>query len=165
MGAIATLLSLLQQQQEVLARLQALCAEQRECILSSDIDRLDAVAQQQQALLAAQATLSARVIRILDTLGHNFSLTGTPSLARIAETLTGDDGRQVRHFYQDISRRAGEIQREGRVNWYLAQQALSYIDFTLKLVGSAQEGPMPYLHLTRSPQSTPTHHLLMDDRA
>ena len=164
MGATSTLLSLLRQQQEILARLQALCAEQRDCILSSDIARLDAVAQQQQPLLAAQAVLSTRIIRALENLYRDLSLTGPPSLARLAEVLTGEDDRQIRHYYQDIRHRASEVQREGRVNWYLAQQALKYIDFTLKLVGHAKDGPKPYLHLGRS-LPAPAMHLLMDDHA
>ena len=166
MGATATLLGLLKQQQDVLARLQALCAEQRECILGSDIIRLDVVTQQQQSLLAAQAALSTRITRVLEGMCRDLALDGPPSLARLAETLTGDDSRQVRQFHQDIRRRAAEIQRDGRLNWYLAQQALRYIDFTLKLVGHAQDGPQPYLHLhlARS-QRAQAMHLLMDDRA
>jgi len=164
MSAMDHLLGLLASQQDVLSRLQELCREERACLLNSQLDRLDDITQEQRTLLTSQAHLSTRIIQTLDRAGIELGLTGRMSLARVAENAQGPVTERVREFYSDISAMADELQREGRVNWYLAQQALKYVDFTLKLVGRAKEGPLPYTPHAQAGSMRSTQ-LLMDSCA
>lgn len=144
MTAIDHLMSLLGTQREVLQRLLDLVREERACLLSSKLERLEAIIEEQTTLLAQQGACATRIVRTLDTLTNQLQVTGRASLANIAPHLPSPAAEQAGRYYRELTALADDLQQEGRVNWHLAQQALTYVDFTLKLIGRAKSGPLPY---------------------
>lgn len=165
MSALESLLALLARQHALFSRLQALVQEERACLLNSELDRLEGIVQEQSALLTEQSLLSSRVLSTLEGVKTALRLDGRLSLARLAEYL--DDPAQaatVRNYHRELAGMADEIQREGQVNWHLAQQALKYVDFTLKMIGRSKEGPLPYTPTAQDGPQKPVQ-LVMDSCA
>jgi flagellar biosynthesis/type III secretory pathway chaperone len=144
MEAIDRLLPLLGNQREVLLRLLELVHEERTYLLNSQLDHLETAVEAQGNLLAKEAALSTQITRVLDRLGKELHISGRASLARIIEHLTGSVADELRDYYRSLTQLADQLQREGRINWHLAQQALKYVDFTLKLIGDAKHQPVSY---------------------
>ncbi len=164
MGATEHLLVLLANQREVLTRLQELGRTERESLLNSQLDQLEGIVQEQGRLLSSQARLSSRIAQLLARLSQELQLTGTPTLSNIAESLTGPDAQTIRSYCRELNAMAEDVQREGRVNWYLSQHALKYVDFTIKLIGRSKDGPMPYLP-TAQPRAARPMQFLLDNQA
>lgn len=164
MNLIDHLLSHLGTQRDVLLRLQALSQEERTCLLNSRLDRLEEITAEQQVLLTTQAQLSHRITNHLERLGAELQLSGRITLSRIAETITGPQAATLQAYYREITEVAEYVQREGRVNWYLSQQALKYVDFTLKLLGRVKSGPALYTPRVQE-KSNRSMQLLMDSCA
>lgn len=163
MTALEHLLSLLGNQREVCQRLLELVREERSCLLNSRLDCLEAIVEEQSALLAKQGAGSTLISRDLERLADELCIEGRISLARLIEHLPASPAEQARAYYRDLTTLADDIQREGRVNWHLAQQALSYVDFTLRMVGRAKAGPQPYA--VSASQDRTAVRLLMDNCA
>jgi hypothetical protein len=144
MHGIDELLGLLEAQQTLLTRLLGLTREERDCLLDSRLDRLEAIVAEQTALLATQQQLSNRISLALTHLADALHIDGRITLARVAETLTGPAAARVTAFYRAITSLTETVQREGRTNWHLSQQALKYVDFTLKLIGRTQSDSKLY---------------------
>ncbi len=144
MHGIDELLGLLEAQQTLLTRLLGLTREERDCLLDSRLDRLEAIVAEQTELLTAQRTLSTRIAAQLARLAADQGLEGRITLARVAETLPEPAAAHVTTYYRTITTLTETVQREGRTNWHLSQQALKYVDFTLKLIGRAGEGARLY---------------------
>lgn len=164
MTATNHLLSLLASQRDVLSRLLEHVRDERQCLLNNRIDQLDLIISNQAALLAQQHQLSTRITRTLTRIGAEMQLDGRMSLARIAEHLPSPAAEQARAYYRTLTNLAEELQREGRVNWHLAQQALNYVDFTLRLIGQVKSGPLPYVPPTQRDGCTPMQ-LMLDSCA
>jgi flagellar biosynthesis/type III secretory pathway chaperone len=163
MSPTDALLNLLVRQQEVLTRLLELCREERACLLDSELPRLEVIIDAQSSLLSEQARINARIVQVLDTMGTELGLAGRCSLARVMEQL-GDEGARYRTHYQRLHELTETVQREARVNWHLAHQALKYVDYTLKVLGRAKEGPEPYSPFALTGSSRRLQ-LLMDSSA
>jgi hypothetical protein len=155
------LISRLEIQREVLLRLLELNREERACILGHQLDRLEEIISEQATLLKRQAKLSEQIGAAIEQLGAGLQLEGWITLARVAEALTGDQAQPLCDLHRELTALSTQLQRESQVNWHLAQQALQYIDFTLKAIGSLQEGPRTY---KRRPQreTSAAVQLLMD---
>ena len=165
MIAVDHLLDLLEQQQEILARLRALIHQERESLLDGNLGQVEEVTNVQSHLLAQQAKLSARIAALLRQLGGQLHLDGHISLAKIVDFLSDEQAHRVRAYYQEISSLAEDVQREGRLNWHLSQQALKYVEFTLRTIGRAKESPAPsYAPAARAGHERPIQ-LLMDSCA
>ncbi len=164
MGVSEQLLILLGNQREVLLRLHELCRQERESLLNSAVDRLEAIIQEQSKLLATQSRLSARIAYALQRLAAEQRLTGAPTLSQVAAALPAPDGDTLRAHSHALAELADTVQQEGRVNWYLSQQAMKYMDFTLKLIGRSKEGPQPYVPTAHLRDTRPMQ-LLLDNRA
>jgi flagellar biosynthesis/type III secretory pathway chaperone len=163
MGANEILINLLDHQRGVLARLRELIDEERTCILDSKIERLQEIVEEQKLVLAEQARLSAQIMRLLDRIGNQVHSEETFSLSMVIQYLPEPLASTVSDYQRELSAALIEIQREGRINWYLAQQALKYVDFTLRLI-SNNSTPQTY---QARPQSEPRRsaRLLMDSCA
>jgi flagellar biosynthesis/type III secretory pathway chaperone len=136
MGANEILINLLEHQQGVLARLRELIDEERSCILDSKIERLQDIVEEQKLVLAEQARLSAQIIRLLDRIGNQVQSDESFSLSMVIKYLPEPFATTVTNYQRELSTALLDIQREGRINWYLAQQALKYVDFTLRLISN-----------------------------
>jgi flagellar biosynthesis/type III secretory pathway chaperone len=144
MSEIDRLVALLENQQQALTRLLELAREERCCLLEGHLDRLTEIVQEQTALLADHGRLSAHITTTLERMAAAAQLAGRVSLANIIPCVDEARAGKVRLYYRALTSAADELQRESRVNWYLAQQALKYVDFTLKFIGQAKDGPLPY---------------------
>jgi flagellar biosynthesis/type III secretory pathway chaperone len=163
MRVVEHLLEMLEKQQQILLRLLELVREERSCILNSRLDQLDRITQEQVDLLHQQETLSPRIISGLQEVGKALNASGHLSLARISEYLEEPAADQARKYHKSLTSIAEEVQQEGQVNWQLAQHALKYVDFTLKLIGQAKEGTQTYS--LPSQENTKPMQLLLDQSA
>ena len=166
MGAFDYLLTLLASQREVLLRLQTLCRQERECLLNGQLDRLEEIVTEQQNLLTKQAALSTRITSTLGRVGQDYQLGDDTSLSHVADQLfTGGEGRNRAQLSPGVEVDVGRAPARGtREFGYLAQQALKYVDFTLKLISKSKDGPTPYLPPAHTAQRRSLQ-LLMDNRA
>jgi flagellar biosynthesis/type III secretory pathway chaperone len=162
MDAMTILTSLLDAQREALLRLQQLCRDERAALMSSDVEQLAAITEAQQEMMARQSRLSGRITQLLATLATQLGL-AAPSLREVAAALGGEAATTLSTYHRELTALSDDVQRESRVNWYLVQHALKYMEFTLSLVGKSQEGPTPYLPPTRS--APRAMHVLMDHHA
>ncbi|HEY3418643.1 MAG TPA: flagellar protein FlgN [Armatimonadota bacterium] len=164
MSEIDRLVPLLASQQQALTRLLELAREERSCLLEGHLDRLTEIVQEQTTLLTDHGRLSKQITSSLERIAAARQLSGRVSLARIIPCVDDKRASQVRLYYRALTSAADELQRESRVNWYLAQQALKYVDFTLKFIGQAKDGPLPYAPPQQSGQPRAVQ-LLMDSCA
>ncbi|HOF86723.1 MAG TPA: flagellar protein FlgN [Armatimonadota bacterium] len=144
MKALEQLERLLEAQRDGLARLLDLCARERECLLAAGIAELDAITHAQAELLARQAWLCTQTFTALEALAQRLEMPPHTALSELIPRLDAETGARIQRRAQGLTELADAVQREGRVNWHLAQQALRYVDFTLKVIGQAKEGPHPY---------------------
>lgn len=142
--ATENLLNLLESQRGVFCRLLELVRQERACLLHSRLDSLDAIINEEVALLSQQRINASHITRELERLAMLLGLDGHVTLARVTEHLPPSRATRLQDYYRELHSLAIELQHEGRVTWQLAQQALSYVDFTLKLIGQAKAGPVPY---------------------
>ena len=159
------LLALLGNQRDLLLHLLELTREERACLLYNRLERLEQIVEEQSQVLLEQTGLSRRITRALERLRHaRQENAATVSLTGILDLLSEAEAGEVRILSQELSGLASEIQREGRVNWHLAQQAIHYVEYTLRLIGRAKDGPRPY---ASSPGGEPRHpiQLLVDSCA
>jgi flagellar biosynthesis/type III secretory pathway chaperone len=136
MGANEILINLLEHQRGVLTRLRELIDAERTCILDSKIEELQKIVEEQKLVLAEQARLSTQIIRLLDRIGNQVQSEETFSLSMVIKYLPEPMAETVANYQRELSTALIDIQREGRINWYLAQQALKYVDFTLRLISN-----------------------------
>ncbi len=163
MGASEILVNLLEHQRGVLSRLRELIDEERTCILDSKIERLQEIVEEQKLVLAEQSRLSAQITKLLDKIGNQVQSNELFSLSMVIQYLPEPIATTVENYQRELSSALIDIQREGRINWYLAQQALKYVDFTLRLI-SNNGSPQTY---QQRPNSEPRRsaRLLMDSCA
>jgi len=144
MSNLEHLLSLLGSQREVLSRLLELVREERECLVHNRTERLEVVIEDEVQLLAIQREVSTRIVRELTRLCLAHGLEGQPSLGRLIDAVPAPDADRLRDCSTTLTTLTTELQREGRITWFMAQRAMNYIDFALKLIGRAQLGAVPY---------------------
>lgn len=158
------LLSLLRAQRDLLLRLQTLAREERTCLLHNQISRLEAISEEQIRLLDEQNTFSRRLSRYLDRLGRAYAapqpVTLQSLIAYIPMPLAGD----IHTIFEELTALTVNLQRESRINWHLAQQGLHYLDYTMRLIGRATEGPLPYSPAPRG-RTRPALHARVDSSA
>ncbi|MHB9024212.1 MAG: flagellar protein FlgN [Armatimonadota bacterium] len=164
MSGIDHLFTLLESQQQVLTRLLELTREERGCLLDGRLDRLTEIVREQAAQLTEQGRLSTQITTSLERLAAARQFSGRISLARFTECLDEPHAGRMRRHYRALTAAADELQRESRVNWYLAQQAMRYVDFTLQCIGHAKDGPLPYMSPLHTKQRRAVQ-LLMDSCA
>lgn len=152
--ATENLLNLLETQRGVFRRLLELVRQERTCLLHSQLDSLDAIIDEQSALLSQQRINASHITRELERLAVRLHIEGHVTLARVAEKIPAAYGTTLTDLYRELHSLAAEVQHEGRVTWQLAQQALSYIDFTMKLIGKAKSGPTTYAPSMKAPSRT-----------
>lgn len=144
MHNIDHLLSLLGEERDVLTHLLDLVREERSCLLLNHVERLEAVIEEQMSLLAVQRHSSLRITQELAELSSALDIDGSPSLGCVIEHLPSSQADVLRSRHEELTALAAELQREGRITWHMAQQAMNYIDFALKLIGRSCLGAMPY---------------------
>jgi len=144
MQALEQLERLLDAQRDGLSRLLDLCMRERECLLTAGIAELDTVTREQAELLARQAWLSTQTFTALEDLACSLEMPAHSALSDLLPRLDAEAGSRLQRRARLLTEFADAVQREGRVNWHLAQQALRYVDFTLKVIGQAKDGPHPY---------------------
>ena len=163
MNTAERLLVLLGTQRELLMRLLELTREERACLLHSRLEQLATIVEEQSAALQEQADLSRRITQCLER-----SCPGSPrgavTLTALLASLTEPEARRVRAYADEVAALSANIQREGRVNWHLAQQAMRYVDYTLQLIGRAKVGPLPYTALPHA-GARPSVQMLVDSCA
>jgi len=164
MNTAKLLLALLGNQRDLLLQLLEITREERACLLSNRLERLEEIVEEQARNLHEQAGLSRRIVRTLERLSHAREGADPISLTGIFDALTAAEARDARAFYQELSALAADIQREGRVNWHLAQQAIHYVEYTLKLIGRAKDGPRTYSPVQHGESRRPIQ-LLVDSCA
>jgi len=155
MNSIDHLLSLLGGQRDILTRLLELVREERSCLLHNQTERLETVIDEQVALLAEQQASSGNITREIENLSASLHIDGARSLTRVIEHLPLPQARQLRTAHRELSALSTELQREGRITWRMAQQAMNYIEFALKLIGRAKIGAVPYTSPTRAGAKMP----------
>ena len=144
MKSIEHLLSLLGSQRDILTRLLELVREERSCLLHNQTQRLEAVIDEQVALLSEQRRSSIEIGKELGLFAEALHVHRELSLSQLLEQLPPAQARRLRTPYTELTTLSTELQREGRITWQMAQQAMNYIDFALKLIGRAKTGAVPY---------------------
>jgi hypothetical protein len=164
MSAIERLEALLESQREGLSRLLDLCHAERQCLLQGHLQQLEPITREQAELLARQSVLSMHVYTALEQTARALDLPEHAALQDVAARLEAPHGPRVQQLSRALMELAATLQQEGRVNWHLAQQALRYVDFTLKVIGKAKDGPRPYALPSQSVPATAAQ-LLVDSCA
>lgn len=144
MKSIEHLLSLLGSQRDILTRLLELVREERSCLLHNQTQRLEEVIDEQVALLSQQRSSSMEIGKELEQFAVELHVNRELSLSQLLEQLPPAQSRRLRIPYTELTTLSTELQREGRITWRMAQQAMNYIEFALKLIGRAKIGPTPY---------------------
>jgi len=144
MKSIEHLLSLLGSQRDILTRLLELVREERSCLLHNQTQRLEQVIDEQVALLSQQRSSSMEIGKELEQFAIELHVKRELSLSQLLEQLPPAQSRRLRIPYTELTTLSTELQREGRITWRMAQQAMNYIEFALKLIGRAKIGPAPY---------------------
>lgn len=157
-------LSLLACQRDLLLRLLDLTKDEHESLVHGKPELLDAITQEKTRLFTAQAKLSEHVTTAMMRIVGDGSLDpSTLTLSRVLEYLDASAAEAVRALAKELFELEERLQREGRINYVLAQQSLRYIDYTLRIVSQDMDDPLPY-HPTQSTTNKPVR-LLMDTSA
>jgi hypothetical protein len=164
MRAIERMESLLAAQQVGLSRLLALCEQERTCLLNGNIQQLDTVTREQAELLARHAILCTQTFSALEAAASQLHLPAQTAMSALLAHLDLPTGQRLQSSARILTEMADTLQREGRINWHLAQQALRYVDFTLKVISQAKDGPRPYAPSTQPPPAMSAQ-LLVDSCA
>lgn len=150
MSAIERLESLLGSQQEGLSRLLDLCHQERQCLLQGHLQQLEPITREQAELLARQSILSMHIFTALEHAAGALGLPEHAALQDVIDRLEAPRNPRLQQLARSLMELASTLQQEGRINWHLAQQALRYVDFTLKVIGKAKDGPQTYSPMTQA---------------
>lgn len=143
----ADLTSTLREERELLRTLVTLVEEQRDCLIAGDAARVSDIAVSQAALLQ-------KLSRTMP-----LALPGTTDSAPdTAIQIDEPDNPVTRHLQEEITILAARLQQQSLINRKLAEEAMQYIDFTVKLLLGQDDRPAYSSSGTR--ETCPVIHLM-----
>ncbi|MDZ4817491.1 MAG: flagellar protein FlgN [Planctomycetota bacterium] len=115
--------------------LLATLAEKRHLLIAADGAGMEAIAAQEQSLLARLQHCQDRRLQLLSTAreeGHS-----ADNLRELAQALPASQHRQLAPQLDLASRRARELRHHSLTNWVLAQQTLLHLSQLLEIIATA----------------------------
>jgi len=133
-------LSVLEKQSRGYEELLALAREQREQLLAGRVGALAAIVDRQSEMMSRVAGLDRQADSCLQRIKATLRLDSDPiTLAAIAAAAPEPYSGRYRELGSRLRELSDDIRRTSLGNLELARNALAYIDFSLRLVGAADD--------------------------
>lgn len=131
-------LSVLEKESRGYAELLALAREQREQLLAGRVGALAAIVDRQSEIMSRVASLDRQADSCLQRIKATLRLDSDPiTLAAIAAAAPEPYSARYRELGSRLRELSDEIRRTSLGNLELTRNAMAYIDFSLRLVGAA----------------------------
>jgi len=143
--------------------LLALAEEQRSCLIRGEAPRLERIVAQESDLLLRASRASRRTQAYLGRLAGALGLPQGWSGGDLAHALPTAAARRYETLRRRILSQADQLARLSMISRQLASGALAYIDFSLRLMGAANQGAQPYAPDGSPPGNQPGN-LVVDTR-
>ena len=156
-------LSVLEKQSRCYEELLALAQEQREQLLAGRVRTLDDIVDRQSEIMGRAAHLDRQADSCLTRLKGALHLDSDPiTLAAVAAAAPDHYATRYRELCARLRELSDEIRRTSLGNLELARNALSYIDFSLRLIGAGEDSAA---YAADGMPAPPNARTLMDHRA
>jgi hypothetical protein len=156
-------LSLLEKESQSYQELLALAREQREQLLAGRVAALNDIVDRQSEAMGRVAALDRQADSCLERLKVALRLDSDPiTLAAIAARAPAPYAARYRELTSRLRELSDEIRRTSLGNLELARNALSYIDFSLRLIGGGSD---PGAYAADGAPTPPLARAFVDHRA